>query len=157
MDQSYVCALIAMMVRALARTSRGLGLPTGSHGIPGEDGGLVPCRQKWVGLWPACWATSRPGQPPAAWLCVHVCAVGVWVGQQGGFAFLLAWGACVQPCPARPTGVEHHLPQLADLRAAHLVLHSVDDPQPEEVCYDQLPLHGCLWKPAAHTAVHMEL
>lgn len=106
MDQSYVCALIAMMVRALAQTSRGLGLPTGSHGIPGEDGGLVPCRQKWVGLWPACWATSRPGQPAAAWLCVHVCAVGVWVGQQGGFAFLLAWGACVQPCPARPAGVE---------------------------------------------------
>ena len=55
-----------------------------------------------------------------------------------------------------PGGVEHHVPQLADVRAADLVLHSLDDSQQKEICHDQLSIHGCLRKSTAHITVHME-
>lgn len=60
-------------------------------------------------------------------------------------------------CPHGAAGVEHHLPQLADVRAVDLVLHSLDDTQQEEIRHDQLSFHGCLCQSAAGTAVHMEL
>lgn len=60
-------------------------------------------------------------------------------------------------CPRDSAGMEHHLPQLADVRAVDMVMHSLDDPEQEEICHDQLSFHGCLCKSAAGAAVHMEL
>lgn len=53
-------------------------------------------------------------------------------------------------------GLEHHLSQLADLRAADLVMHSLDDSQQKKICHDQLSLHGGLWKPIVDITVYME-
>lgn len=60
-------------------------------------------------------------------------------------------------CSRGSAGMEHHLPQLADICAVDLVVHSLDDSQQEEVRHDQLSVHGCLCQSAAGTAVHMEL
>lgn len=60
-------------------------------------------------------------------------------------------------CPHGSAGLEHHLPQLADVRAVDLVMHPLDDTQQEEIRHDQLAFHGCLCKPAAGIAVHLEL
>lgn len=53
-------------------------------------------------------------------------------------------------------GLEHHLRQLADLRLPHLVLHTLDGPQQTQVRHAHIAVHGCLRKPAADSAVHLE-
>lgn len=94
MKQSYVCALIAMMVRA---------------------GGDTPSFH------------TSPGSP-----------------------------ACERPHPASPLpGVEHHLPQLADLRAAALVLPHLDRAEPAPLRHAVLALPAALRRGALQPAVRL--
>ena len=94
------------------------------------------------------------------WLCVRTFVQ--WVGGPAGRVCFpaggpttSAWGACVQPCPARPAGVEHHLPQLADLRAAALGLPYLDSAQPPPAGHALLALHPALWAGALLPALRV--
>lgn len=54
-----------------------------------------------------------------------------------------------------PSGLEHHIRQLADVRLPHVVLHAVDGEGPEALRHAVFPLHGGIRQPVDSSAVHL--
>lgn len=109
-----------------------------------------------------------PGRKrPAQWLLLHT--LGHVIMKQSYVCALIAmmvsggtWGDTLRPDPMRmaasclPVGVEHHLPQLADLRVAALVLPHLDGAEPASLRHALLAVPAALWHRSLHPAVHLE-